>query len=208
MVLSYSFNTGITSGYIKGTASAEVEHVLGQLTSCARPAAHPLLLPVLMLRHGLSFKNDETQRDARKKVRRLERALSGRYKVGAAEGNGLEDDLTLDAINHDIVDSQSRVLWKRPQAWQNVVDRIESATRCFWEHLPADQKGPQLESLHHTLMNRIDFIKVKLEGLEHYAHVTLERLEVQREVVSRSISTPKLLRRPLRLKNLPGARHN
>lgn len=42
----------------------------------------------------------------------------------------------------------------------------------------------QLQTLHQSLLRRLDFLAGKLDGLESYAHVSLERLKSQREVVS------------------------
>ena len=56
------------------------------------------------------------QQDVRAKIRMLDNALNKRYKFGGGATYGSEDDLTLDAINHILADSQAQVLWKRPQA--------------------------------------------------------------------------------------------
>ncbi|ORY71048.1 uncharacterized protein BCR38DRAFT_415789 [Pseudomassariella vexata] len=183
MILSYSFNTRITSGYLKGTDSVEIETILRRLKACAQPTSHALLLPILVLGHEMSAKNDNTQRKIREQIRRLEDVLSGRYKVEAAAGYASDQDLTLDAINHDMVESHSQAMWKRPQAWQNVVTRLSKATDYYWEQLPEEEKTPELEGLHKVLLSRLDFVTAKLEGLKHYADVSLERLKLQREVM-------------------------
>lgn len=184
MMLSYSFNTGITSGYIKAMQTAEFDTVLDEMLLCGRPASHPLLLPVLVLCRELSSKNDEKQREQRKELRKPESALSSRYQVIPASLYGTETDLDLDKISTQIAKCQCEVLQKRPQAWQNVIDRVQEAAACFWECLPEERKDPALRELHKTLLSRLNFLTVKLEGIENYAFVTLERLNIHREVVS------------------------
>lgn len=193
MILSHSLVTNITSGYVKGTSSAEIETLMEQLRACAVPTSHPLLLPVLVLSRELSAKNDVTQRNARDQLRRLESALTGRYNptaVGAvpapgyAVTGGADGELTLDAIKHDLIECRSRVLWKRPRAWQNAIDRLVLAAGFFWCHVPDEfRTQPGASRLHYTLVSRLDFMKAKLEGLEHYADVSLARLDIQAEEV-------------------------
>lgn len=55
---------------------------------------------------------------------------------------------------------------------------------CFWDRLPEGRRDPELRELHDTLLSRLGFLTVKLEGIENYAFVTLERLNIHREVVS------------------------
>ena len=49
----------------------------------------------------------------------------------------------------------------------------------LWRHLHENYRNPELEYLHLTLSSRLQFGKAKLEGLEHYALMTLERLSLQ-----------------------------
>lgn len=183
-MLSYSFKTRITSGYCKAMETYGFKKILENLKACGNPVSHPLLLPVLVLCSELSAKNDETQREQRRLLRTLENRLTQRYQMEPAAGYSPETDPELDDISRQLANCQCMVLQKRPQAWQNVVERIRSALDFYWVHLPHEQKSPELQDLHETLESRLDFLSVKLEGLENYAHVTLERLNVHREVVS------------------------
>jgi len=187
MALSYSFRTRITSGYIRGTSSAGIEAMMESLAACAQPVCHPLLLPVLMLGADLSPKTENNQRQIRDTLRSLESAVGGgRYNMAPAEGYGPETDIKLDEINRELADLQCRAMWKRPQAWQGAVKRLNDATRRFWEKLPEeDRKIPGLENLQAIIQARLDFSAVRLDGLESYIQVSLERLNIQREVVSR-----------------------
>jgi hypothetical protein len=189
MMLTYCFKSRITSGYVKGTKSksAKIKRLLQHLTACARPAVHPLLMPILLI-HELSAKNDEEQRAAREIIRQLESALSQRYQKNAAMDYGPKGEIDLDSLNQQLTDCQCKVLQKNPQAWGSALEGVEKATHAFWEALQDycqdDEPDLPLQALHRCLLTRLDFIARKLNGIENYAHVSLERLKSQREVVS------------------------
>ncbi|KAK4168219.1 hypothetical protein QBC43DRAFT_228731 [Cladorrhinum sp. PSN259] len=209
MMLSYSFKTRITSGFVKGTESARLEtDILPDLKECSTPITHPLLLPFLILNSTLSSDNDIQQRKSREKIRRLENALSARYRdpkhsipsytaedddpeLGITDQtppqpkkSKADDHLELDKINQELTDCHCQVLWKRPQAWQNVVGRLQEAAEAFWGNLSEDDRNlPGFAELHDSIVSRLRFIGIKLEGLENYTHVSLERLNLQREVM-------------------------
>lgn len=193
MALSYSFRTGITSGYVRGTSSAGIEALMEPLATCARLACHPFLLPVLMLGADLSPKTENNQRQIRDTLRSLESAVDGgRYNMAPAEGYGSETDIKLDQINRELADLQCRVMWKRPQVWQGTVGRLDDATRRFWDRL-SNKKVRNLEGLHATLQERLDFTAVRLAGLESYTQVSLERLNIQRQVVCYSLTDTQIV---------------
>lgn len=189
LMLSHSFQTRITSGYIKAMETYKFKDILENLQGCGNPVSHPLLLPVLILCNEISAKNDEIQREQRRRLRTLENRLTQRYQMEPAAGYGPETDPELDDISGQLADCQCTVLQKRPQAWQNVVDRVRSALKCYWDHLPDKQKRPELQNLHESLESRLEFLSMKLEGLESYAYVTLERLNIHREVASDHLLT-------------------
>lgn len=183
-MLSFSFDTRLTSGYVKAKENMNFKKVLDSLILCGRPVSHPLLLPVLTLCNELSSKNDTKQREQRAELRKLDNALIARYTMAPAAHYTPPEDQELDKISNTIAVCQTEVLQKRPQAWQNVVDNVRKALTHFWDNVPADKKSPELMKMHSTLLDRLDFLTVKLQGIESYAHVTLERLSILREVVS------------------------
>ncbi|KAK5629299.1 hypothetical protein RRF57_005014 [Xylaria bambusicola] len=186
MMLTYCFKSKITSGYVKSTNSTDIGRQIQHLTACSKPVAHPLLLPVLLF-HSLSAQNGEDQRDVRVMIRELEGALSQRYQQYAAISYGPGREINLDSLNQQLTECQCRVLQKKPQAWRNALRRIEKAMHAFWEtlhtHSVEDEPDSQLRTLHRSLLSRLDFLAGKLEGLENYSHVSLERLKTQREVM-------------------------
>jgi hypothetical protein len=206
MMLSHNFRTRITSGYLKGTKTTEVEAILGQLQTCSRGgASHPLLLPALFLAGELSAENDNHQRDIRASLRSLEESLVQRYvrpvMAGQAARQTDEQLLTkgpqLDTINGQLADLHCMAMWKRPQAWRSVVGRAVEAAEMFWEVSGEDVKTAELRRLHGDVCRTLRLLMVKLEGLESYTHVSLERLSLQRQVVCAGITSYFLFKRVL-----------
>ncbi|KAL2257826.1 hypothetical protein VTK26DRAFT_9120 [Humicola hyalothermophila] len=185
LMLSHSFRTGITTGYAKGTPSSDMVESIKHLRACAAQVLHPLLLPVIILSHDLSARNDQKQRDAREWLRLLEHAVSMRNEVLEEESRYIKESMVdLDQINRDLVECHSQVLWKRPQAYQEIVKGIHAAMDKFWARAQDDPlyggPGGDVDKLHRNLEARLDFYQAKLKGLENYAHITLERLSIQR----------------------------
>ncbi|KAK7983568.1 hypothetical protein PG989_010970 [Apiospora arundinis] len=191
MILSYSFRTRITSGFVKGTKNAELGEILSQLKGCGSPVHHPLLLPIIMLCQDLGASNDEKQKDIRRGIRELDMVLTGNYRnVRAAAGHISLGELTLEKISQKIADYQSKVNWKRPQAWKSAVAKIQDATKWVWDNLDHEDSTPlpAFGRLHQSLLDRLLFYNVKLDGLENYAHVSLARLDNLRHVTNGLIS--------------------
>lgn len=189
MMLSYSFKTRITSGYVKGTKSADVETLISQVQRCASWAGHPLLIPVLILYRELSSDNEKKQRDSRQKVRELEEMLLNRYRDSPVIGNIQDKELALESIISQLHDHQCKVLWKRPQTWQKVVSRMLVANESFWNDLEVEQQTDlTMKGVHRAMSSRLNFLEVKLAGLESYAQVTLERMNLLRELVSSKVT--------------------
>lgn len=191
-MLSHSFRTSITTGYVKGTPSSDIVQSIGHLKACAAQVGHPMLLPMIILSHDLSSKNDQKQRDARDWLRRLEHAVSMRNEIKEDEGYVKDGVMDMDSINRDLVECHSQVLWKRPQAYLEIVAEIQMAMHKFWRGVSADQRRGELDKLHRSMLSRLDFYVNKLRGIENYAFTTLERLKIQREAVS--LSYPSTLR--------------
>ncbi|KAK3302089.1 uncharacterized protein B0T15DRAFT_403587 [Chaetomium strumarium] len=185
LMLSHCFSTGITTGYAKGTPSSDMVDCIKHLWHCAAQVMHPLLLPMIILSHDLSARNDQKQRDAREWLRKLEHAVSMRNEVLEEESPYVKESMVdLDQINRDLVECHSQVLWKRPQAYQEIIKSIYRAMDSFWskaQEIPA-YGGPcgEVHKLHRSLLARLDFYQAKLKGIENYAHITLERLTIQR----------------------------
>ncbi|KAH6610705.1 magnesium transport [Trichoderma cornu-damae] len=193
MMLSYSFKSGITTGFIKGTTSSDIVPALKHLRGCYGQVGHPMLLPTIFLSHDLSPANDQKQRDARDWLRRLENAVSLRDEVEPGEQYFQDGILSIDGLNRDLVECHSHVMWKRPQAYFALVREMELSMERFkvswldWKQgfLTHEEIAHRktIDQLHRSMLSRMEFYKVKLKGLENYIHTTLERLKVQREAL-------------------------
>ncbi|PTB46478.1 hypothetical protein M441DRAFT_127364 [Trichoderma asperellum CBS 433.97] len=191
MMLSYSFKSGITTGFMKGTPSSDIIQALKHLRECYGQVGHPMLLPTIILSHDLSPANDQKQRDARDWLRRLENAVSLRDEVEPEEQYFQDGILSIDGLNRDLVECHSHVMWKRPQAYFALVREMELSMERFkvlWNDWKKDFLTDEeiahrktIDQLHRSMMARMEFYRVKLKGLENYIHTTLERLKVQRE---------------------------
>ncbi|KAK3401218.1 hypothetical protein B0T20DRAFT_451810 [Sordaria brevicollis] len=186
LMLSHSFATGITSGFVKGTPSSDISVSIKTLLACASQAMHPFLLPMIVLSHDISIKTDMKQREAREWLRRLEHAVSMRQEILEEESNYIKETMVdLDQINRDLVECHSQVLWKRPQAYQEIVKSFDSALKQFWSLASQPERehiygSKEVKHLHKSFVSRLDFFQAKLKGIENYAHITLERLSIQR----------------------------
>ncbi|KAI0168315.1 hypothetical protein BJ166DRAFT_253987 [Pestalotiopsis sp. NC0098] len=181
IMLSHSFTTAITTGFVKGTPSSDIVTSIEHLVSCAAQVAHPMLLPVIILSHDLSWKTDQKQRDARDWLRRLEHAVTMRDEI--EEGESYRD-LDLEVLNRDLVECHSQVLWKRPQAYKSIIDEMKLAMDGFWSSsAPEKVHRGETAALHNSMKSRLDFYRIKLLGVENYAHTTLERLNIQRQAL-------------------------
>lgn len=202
MMLSYSFKTGITTGFVKGTPSSDIVSALQHVRACADQVGHPMLLPVIILSYDLSPANDQKQRDARDWLRRLENAVSLRNEVEEHEQYFQDGLLEVDGLNRDLVECHGHVMWKRPQAYLALAEEMEKAMERFKEMMGEVERERHelwgdaerthhklIDKLHRSLAARLEFYKAKLKGLENYIHTTLERLKVQREAVCLAIST-------------------
>ncbi|TQV95836.1 Mg2+ transporter protein, CorA-like/Zinc transport protein ZntB [Cordyceps javanica] len=195
MVLSHSFRTNLTSGFIKGTPTSDLVEVLQQMRACPAEAGHPLVLPVTFLTRDLSERNDMRQRDARTWLRRIENFTTMR------EGSEQDVMLALDGIARDLTECYAHVLWRPPMLYSSLVDQMRKAMSLFANLASlvqeedlyfastdtiADFGKGDLQHRHDNLLSRLDFTQAKLIGLEHYRETTLERLKLQRESVTRS----------------------
>lgn len=187
LMLSHDVNNAITTGFAKGTESSDLVECIRHLKACVMQVDHPMLLPLIIFSHDVSFKTDIKQRDARDWLRRLEHAVSMRNEIQEKEGYVTEGVVDLDAINRDLVECHSQVLWKRPKAYIEILTEMETALRKFLEKLPERRRNDEeMRKLHASMMSRLDFYRIKLQGIDSYAYTTLQRLDIQRSAVSSS----------------------
>ncbi|PMD36553.1 hypothetical protein L207DRAFT_515075 [Hyaloscypha variabilis F] len=183
LMLSHDVNHGITTGFAKGTPSSDMVDCIKHLKACVLQVGHPMLLPIIIFSHDISYKTDIKQRDARDWLRRLEHAVSMRSEIEEREGYVKEGVVDLDAINRDLVECHSQVLWKRPKAYLEILACIDKACHNFLEKLPEERQDGEMRKLQASMLARLEFYRVKLQGIESYAYTTLQRLEIQRSAL-------------------------
>lgn len=183
LTLSHDIKNGITTGYAKGTPSSDMVESIQHLKACILQIGHPMLLPAIIFSHDISFKTDLKQREARDWLRKLEHAVSMRSEIEEKEGYVREGVIDLDAINRDLVECHSQVLWKRPKAYLQILSQLEKAMKMFDERLPEERKDASMRALQASMLARFDFYRVKLQGIESYAYTTLQRLDIQRSAL-------------------------
>ncbi|KAH8658766.1 hypothetical protein BGZ60DRAFT_531448 [Tricladium varicosporioides] len=184
LTLSHDVKNGITTGFYKGTESSDIIGCLKHLKACVGQIGHPLLLPVIIFSHDISSTTDIKQRKARDWLRRLEHAVSMRTEITEKEGYVSKDGVVdLDRVNMDLVECHSQVLWKRPKAYLEILSGIQEAMERFDDKLSYERKDKTMRSLHASMVARLDFYKVKLQGIESYAYTTLQRLDIQRSAL-------------------------
>jgi hypothetical protein len=183
-MLSHDIKNAITTGYVKGTPSSDIVVSIQHLRACILQIGHPMLLPTIIFSHDVSSKTDLKQREARDWLRRLEHAVSMRSEIEEREGYVREGVVDLDAVNRDLVECHSQVLWKRPKAYIAILVQLEKAMEAFYDRLPEERKDETMRALQASIMARFDFYRVKLQGIESYAYTTLQRLDIQRSAVS------------------------
>lgn len=176
---------GITTGFCKGTPSSDIVECLKHLKACALQIGHPMLLPTIIFSHDMSAKTDIKQREARDWLRKLEHAVSMRTEIDDKESYVDKDGLVdFDLINRHLVECHSQVLWKRPRAYLQILDSFNSIMKGFMERLPQERNVLEMRKLHESMLSRLEFYRRKLQGIESYAHTTLQRLDIQRSAVS------------------------
>lgn len=192
LMLCHDIKANATTAFCKGTLSSDILKSVEHLKACMQQIGHPMLLPTIIFSHDMSEKTDIKQRDAREWIRKLEHAVSMRDEIVEEESyldkEGLVD---FDLINRHLVECHSQVLWKRPKAYMQILDGFKHAMNLFKETtlsvdnmLDADRSSPRwnlsARKLHGSMLSRHDFYRSKLQGIESYAHTTLQRLEIQR----------------------------
>lgn len=190
-MLSYSFRRRETIGFAKGRVAANIAACVADLRACATQVGHPLLLPTIFLSYYLSPDAEIRYRDCRSRLRLLERALSSQESSadGADRYSSTGGSHNIAQINEDITKCYVKMLCSPKPVLRQVVSRLEDASRCFWDHLHTDEKTADMRHLHARMLERLDFHKARLVGIESYASVIMQRLEVQRSAVTRPLTS-------------------
>ncbi|KAF4973370.1 hypothetical protein FSARC_348 [Fusarium sarcochroum] len=133
MVLSYSFKSRITSGFVKGNAKyGSIWDALTHLKQFPEQVIHPMLLSMLVLSHDLSPEAERRQRDVRRQIMEFEAALT------LNSGNTTGQDLNLSHIDVDVFSRRLVRCWalalvKPSRSYIKVAENVEDALKGFWK---------------------------------------------------------------------------
>ncbi|KAH8817387.1 hypothetical protein F5884DRAFT_249042 [Xylogone sp. PMI_703] len=177
LILSHDIISGITSGFYRGSSS-DIGECLDHVKACVLDIAHPMLLPTIILNNMTSMRIDMNQRDNRDMLRGIENSL-------AMRGGGAGDEwaLNLDAINQDLVDCRAQVLRYSATAYIGTIDAFKETMRLFMTMVPETRKDANIEKIHSEILYGLEFHRRRLIGIESYVKTTLERIDVQRNVL-------------------------
>jgi hypothetical protein len=160
-----------------------IKHLKASLTEIG----HPLLLPLIIFSHGQSDKNDIKQREARYWLHALEHGLSMRTEIGDDESYFDKDgNVNFGLINRHLVECNSQVLWKPPEASLDVLERLEDIGSKYIQRLcniHSKRYNETIRDIHEAFTARIELYRVKLKGARNYARRSLQRIEAQRSAV-------------------------
>lgn len=187
LVLSHDIKNSITTGFYKGTESSKISECLKLLQKCIEDIGHPMLLPILICSRDLNMEGDLRQREARETVRILEKTITNAAQFYTDPDVTKEEKIDLGLINKNLVDCHCRVLWKRPEAYLDIVSTMQVALaglQAQW----VDSPRAQISSQHLSLEDQLRFLKVRLQGLSSYRQVTIARLEMLQGLVQNLVS--------------------
>lgn len=146
-MLSHEVSTCLTEDFFKETPSSNIVECLEQLKACIFEIGHPMLLPLIMFSHSSDFKTDIRQREAREWLRKLEHTISMEAEVDETRGYVDDEVIDLDAINRDLVECHTQVLWARPVSYIRILESIKETTEMFNEKLTPDRKDSAIQDL-------------------------------------------------------------
>jgi len=188
LLSSYNIDTGVTKAFCKGTSKSYIVDCVKHLKASSTQIRHPILFSIIIFSHYHSARIEIRQRDARERLRKVERALSftqngsvGGIWDSYVDEHGLID---FDRINRELTECHCQVLKKSPFAYLRVLDGFDEAMTLLAKTHESDTRWAYLlHDTHSKLSSRIDFYRKKLRGQEYYQSITLQRLEVQRSAV-------------------------
>ncbi|KAI1273648.1 hypothetical protein F5Y07DRAFT_391155 [Xylaria sp. FL0933] len=173
-ILSYSFHTNMTTGFVKGTPSSEVSDAIKHLKTVSEHIRHPLSLPLILLSRDIGAKTDIRQREARAWLRRLE---------NASEHATTDSNFDIEQFNKDLVECYSMLLWKRPKAYIDIILSFELAMERFKSGAPTNSWDSEINTQHSNMLGKLEFLRQKQKGADVYSSVTMERLNRQRDAI-------------------------
>ncbi len=184
LMLSHEFATGLTMGFAKGTDSSDMLEAIVHLRACAGPRSPTRCCCLSSCSATISAAKTTRSSGTRasgcaSSSTPSHTATRSRRPRATSRGSNFD----LDQVNRDLVECHSQVLWKRPQAYLEIIREIELGMDMFKDRLAEEHNTPEVDKLHRSLLSRLEFYRAKLKGIENYAFTTLARLDLQRSAV-------------------------
>ncbi|RDW69532.1 hypothetical protein BP6252_08552 [Coleophoma cylindrospora] len=186
--MSYNFDTGMTTGFCKGSASSHIVNSIKLLKSSVSDIGHPMLLPLIMLSNDMASGIEIKQRDARGWLRHIEHALSMGSSLEFTDGYVRDGLLDLDALNRDLVECYSQTLWKNPTTYLTIIAHFKEAMEAVQSEIFTNGNNPTMNTFHTRILSKLKFHEKRLLGLVDYTNTTQKRLEIQKDALSMIIA--------------------
>lgn len=187
LVLSHSLKTGITNAFFKGTPRADVTQCITCLRQCIGEIDHPLFLPALVFSCDIDFGEDKRHRDNRERVRILEKQVVDASHRYANPDFTKRDEVNLSQINSDLVDCHKNVLWKRPEGYITIVQKMEKTLSDFKPLWP-DKRNERFRKTQRMMEGRLELLQSRLQGISTHREVTISRLKLIGDVLENLVS--------------------
>ncbi|TEY80403.1 hypothetical protein BOTCAL_0038g00010 [Botryotinia calthae] len=187
LVLSHSLKTGITNAFFKGTPRADVNRCIKCLCEYVGEIDHPLFLPALVFSCDIDFGEDERHRENREHVRNLEKQVVEASHLYAHLDFTKRDKVNLSQINSNLVDCHKNVLWKRPEGYTTIVQKMEKTLSDFKTLWP-DKRKERLRKIQTMMEGRLELLQSRLQGISTHREVTISRLKLMGDVLENLVS--------------------
>ncbi|TGO57107.1 hypothetical protein BCON_0069g00010 [Botryotinia convoluta] len=187
LILSHSLKTGITNAFFKGTPRSDVAQCVKCLRECVGEIDHPLFLPALVFSCDIDVGEDKRHRDNRERVRILEKDVIEISHKYADPDFTRRDNVNLSQINSDLVDCHKNVLWKRPEGYTTIVQKMEKTLTDFKNLWPVERKE-RLRKIQTMMEGRLELLQSRLQGISTHREVTISRLKLIGDVLENLVS--------------------
>ncbi|KAF7937182.1 uncharacterized protein EAE98_001496 [Botrytis deweyae] len=187
LILSHSLKTGITNAFFKGTPRSDVAQCIKCLRECVGEIDHPLFLPALVFSCDIDVGEDKRHRDNRERVRILEKDVIEISHKYADPDFTRRDNVNLPQINSDLVDCHKNVLWKRPEGYTTIVQKMEKTLADF-KNLWPDERKERLRKIQTMMEGRLELLQSRLQGISTHREVTISRLKLIGDVLENLVS--------------------
>ncbi|CAG9984088.1 unnamed protein product [Clonostachys byssicola] len=134
MILSYSFQTRLTCGYLRGSPKSNLAEVVAQMRALPQQMLHPISLPVLLASYQLTAHKTQSCYDARARLEQLE------YNVAQCQEAKSGSEVMVfaipcdtDALVREMAECYRDTTSNSTKDYGAVLEGIEEALDTFWD---------------------------------------------------------------------------